>query len=276
MATTKTGLDYFPLNVNFFDADKTQLISAHYGMKGENIMLRLLCKVYDAGYYYRFGEDELLLFTKRIGDGCRPDFVSEVLNELLGRDFFSKELFNKYQVLTSAGIQKRYFEATARRKRVEVYQHLLLVDTLTYGHVYICGGNEYIIAPNDNILPQSKGKERKLKEREREASRAKNEDMKYTKTKSVEVESVEVENVDPNSDYGLFLSWLKANAPYCSNKKNFPHQITEQEFCKLKENYTGKELAFVIELLENRKDLRNRYSNLYRTVLNWAKREYGN
>ena len=37
-----------------------------------------------------------------------------------------------------------------------------------------------------------------------------------------------------------------------------------------------KEIADVIEQIENRKDLRKRYTNLYRTVLNCAKREYGN
>lgn len=78
-----------------------------------------------------------------------------------------------------------------------------------------------------------------------------------------------------NPDYLKFNDWLKRKAKYCSNPKNFPSQITEAEFLKLKEKYTGKQIADVIEQIENRKDLRKRYTNLYRTVLNWAKKEYG-
>ena len=78
-----------------------------------------------------------------------------------------------------------------------------------------------------------------------------------------------------NLDFLKFNDWLKRKAPFCSNPKNFSSQITEAEFLKLKEKYTGKQIADVIEQIENRKDLRKRYTNLYRTVLNWAKKEYG-
>ena len=78
-----------------------------------------------------------------------------------------------------------------------------------------------------------------------------------------------------NPDFLKFNDWLKRNAPYCSNAKNFSSQITEAEFLNLKEKYTGKQIADIIEQIENRKDLRKRYTNLYRTVLNWAKKEYG-
>lgn len=78
-----------------------------------------------------------------------------------------------------------------------------------------------------------------------------------------------------NPDFQKFNNWLECKAPFCSNPKNFSSQITEAEFLKLKEKYTGKQIADVIEQIENRKDLRKRYTNLYRTVLNWAKKEYG-
>lgn len=79
-----------------------------------------------------------------------------------------------------------------------------------------------------------------------------------------------------NPDFLKFNDWLKRKAPFCSNPKNFSSQITEAEFLKLKEKYSGKQIADIIEQIENRKDLRKRYTNLYRTVLNWAKKEYGN
>lgn len=76
-------------------------------------------------------------------------------------------------------------------------------------------------------------------------------------------------------DFIKFNEWIKLNAPYCSNTKNFTKQISESEFIKLKEKYSGKQVANIIEQIENRKDLRKKYTNLYRTVLNWAKKEYG-
>ena len=80
----------------------------------------------------------------------------------------------------------------------------------------------------------------------------------------------------PNEDYIKFKEWIRQKAPYCANPQNFPSsQITEAEFLKLKLVYTGQQIAEVIEQIENRKDLRKKYVNLYRTVLNWAKKNYG-
>lgn len=78
-----------------------------------------------------------------------------------------------------------------------------------------------------------------------------------------------------NPDFLKFNNWLERNASFCSNPKNFSSQITESEFLKLKEKYTGQQIADIIEQIENRKDLRKRYTNLYKTVSNWAKKEYG-
>jgi hypothetical protein len=84
-----------------------------------------------------------------------------------------------------------------------------------------------------------------------------------------------VSSPQPQTDFEKFNDWIKRKAPFCSNPKNFTSQITENEFWKLKELYSGKQIADIIEQIENRKDLRKRYSNLYKTVLNWAKKEYG-
>lgn len=69
-----------------------------------------------------------------------------------------------------------------------------------------------------------------------------------------------------------FNKWLVENAPYCA--KNLK-PLTENELKKLKDKYTGSQISSIIEQIENRKDLRKKYTNLYRTILNWAKNEYG-
>lgn len=94
------------------------------------------------------------------------------------------------------------------------------------------------------------------------------------KKESTNVDKKETRVSSCSPEYEKFLEWLKENAPFCANTKNFPKQITETELGKLKDKYSGKQIADIIEQIENRKDLRKRYTNLYRTILNWAKKEY--
>jgi hypothetical protein len=79
---------------------------------------------------------------------------------------------------------------------------------------------------------------------------------------------------DTNPDYIRFNSWIADNAPYCANPKNMK-QITQAEFLRLKQKYKSEQISHIIEQIENRKDLRKRYSSLYRTTLNWLKKEHG-
>lgn len=68
--------------------------------------------------------------------------------------------------------------------------------------------------------------------------------------------------------------WIKVNAPYIY--KNFEHLITEKELNKLLESYEKQTIVDTIANIESRKDLRKKYSNLYRTLLNWLKKEVKN
>lgn len=119
----------------------------------------------------------------------------------------------------------------------------------------------------DNDVNTTEEKEEEKEDEKEDKKESPNGDKKEAKASS---------SASSNPDFLKFNDWLKRNAPYCSNAKNFSSQITEAEFLKLKEKYTGKQIADIIEQIENRKDLRKRYTNLYRTVLNWAKKEYGN
>lgn len=131
----KAGLDYFSLDVDFFQDDKIQFVSARFGTKGEAITLRLLCKIYRQGYYTEWDEDIALLFAKGVGDGCRHSCVNDVVHELLKRGFFDKSIFERFSILTSIGIQKRYFEASIRRKGVLYNKDYLLIDLSKYNNV---------------------------------------------------------------------------------------------------------------------------------------------
>ena len=92
--------------------------------------------------------------------------VSEIVSAAIRRGIFDKDMFDKYGILTSRGIQKRYFEAVSRRKCVNVKKQYLLipVDNLLK-NVDINWVNDNINPKNDNNNPQSKVKESKGKKR---------------------------------------------------------------------------------------------------------------
>lgn len=126
--TNKVGIDYFPFDVDFFNDEKIEFTSARFGIKGEIIAIRLLCKIYRSGYYTNWNEDECTLLAKRAGDGITPTLVSDIVKELAKRGFFEKSLFDRFNILTSKGIQKRYFEITSRYKQVDVFKEYLLIN----------------------------------------------------------------------------------------------------------------------------------------------------
>jgi hypothetical protein len=154
----KSGLDYFSFDIDFFNDEKIEFTSAKFGTQGEIITIKLLCKIYRNGYYLKWGEDECLLFSKRVGEGITTELIDNVIKELLKREFFDKQIFKEYQVLTSRGIQKRYLEAIKRRKEVIIYKEYFLLNE---HNADIIPSNVNIISLNVDISKQSKVKESK-------------------------------------------------------------------------------------------------------------------
>ncbi len=66
-----------------------------------------------------------------------------------------------------------------------------------------------------------------------------------------------------------FESWLKVECPYIYGHYTL---LSDAELAKLKEKYSSDDIANTCAQIENRKDLRKNYTNLYRTLLNWLKR----
>lgn len=158
------GIDYFSFSVDFFDDDKLALIEGEFGIKGSYIAIRLLCKIFKEGYYYQWGDDECLLFARKMGAGIASDLVKEVVKGLVKRSFFDKGVFDRFQILTSHGIQRRYFDAVKRRQNVDVRREYLLVDASKFPNVHILDDNVNIDGLNADISKQSKLKESKLKD----------------------------------------------------------------------------------------------------------------
>ena len=166
----KTGLDYFPLDVDIDQDDKIQLIEARFGITGFGIIIKLFMKIYKEGYFYEWTEKEQLLFSKRINVDI--NLVNDVINECIKWGLFDSTLYEKYKILTSKGIQRRYLEATGRRKQVEMIEEYCLIDSSKYSNIIFVSINSVNVnnnpqsdKVNDGINPQSKVKESKVKER---------------------------------------------------------------------------------------------------------------
>ena len=158
----KSGLEYFPLDVVL--DDKFELIEAEFGLTGFAVIVKLFQKIYGGqGYYCEWTNEVALLFAKRIGLG--GSVVSEIVAASIKRGIFSQELYDKYNILTSPGIQERYFEAVIRRKKVEVKkEYLLIKHTQNFKNVVISSENVNIFQKNADISKQSKVEESKVKE----------------------------------------------------------------------------------------------------------------
>lgn len=165
----KAGLDYFPLDVTM--DSKVELIEAEFGLTGFGVIVHLLQEIYGkAGYYIEWTNEVALLFARKVGLGGSA--VSEIVEASIRRGMFDKELYDKYHVLTSKGIQKRYFEAVSRRKQLEVDYNILLVDcTIFLKSVDIKRVNVNILSKNADISKQSKVEESRVEESKVEESK---------------------------------------------------------------------------------------------------------
>ena len=165
----KSGLDYFPLDVTL--DSKMELIEAEFGLAGFGVVVKLLQEIYGKhGYYIEWTNEVALLFSRKVGEG--GSVVSEIVEASVRRGMFDQKLYDEFRILTSRGVQKRYFEAVSRRKGVEVEEHILLVDPAIFcENVNIRRKNVNISDENVDILKQRK--EEKSREKKRRVEKSK-------------------------------------------------------------------------------------------------------
>jgi Lin1244/Lin1753-like, N-terminal len=111
----KNGLDYFPLDIDFFQDEKIRHVSAAFGVEGEMVAIKLLCKIYRQGYFIKWDLAEAKLFAQEIK--IPAEKLQKIIQELLKRNFFDKNLKKNEKILSSAGIQKRFIKFCSLTKR---------------------------------------------------------------------------------------------------------------------------------------------------------------
>lgn len=111
--TQEQGINYVPLDVNFFNDPKIQALKVHHGRDGMLIYLYMLTVIYREGYYTVCDEDFKCMVANQLGVALNK--VELVLIFCLKRSMFDEQLFRSDKVLTSAGIQERWQMAVRTR-----------------------------------------------------------------------------------------------------------------------------------------------------------------
>ena len=232
----KEGIDYFTLDTKM--DDEVKLVEAKFGISGFGVLIKLCQIIYDNSYYIKWTEREQLLYSNRINADI--NLVIEVVNECLKWNLFNREMYSKYEILTSRGIQKRYIEATQRRKEVCFYQEYMLLDIQEkYPEKVIVNINNIIVninSVNTSISTQTKVNKTKV-----------NKNNVYTN----EFEKFYSEYPRPEDKNRSFTNWKTQLKNYTVEQlmtacKNYTKAKvgTEKQYLKSSANFLGKEKPF--------------------------------
>ncbi len=158
---TKQGLDYFPLEVNIFSDLKIRKIMRACGPYSPTILISLLSNIYkDYGYFVVWDSDLPFLIADEVG--VSEGAVIEVIKKALQVGFFNTDLYEKFKILTSRGIQKRFVKAIERRKQIEIIEQYCLIDeTVVNVHIKLVNVNINSI----NVCNNEQRKEKESKEK---------------------------------------------------------------------------------------------------------------
>lgn len=159
----KSGVEYFPLDVKM--DDEIELLESDHNIVGFGALIKLYQRIYASNYWLKWDKKELIVFSKRIN--VDKNAVIAIINTCLEWEIFHKKLFDDFSILTSLGIQKRFFEIVKRRTQLEIVKEFLLMEVPKRERQKIVIVDINLI--NEHKSTQSKGKESKGKENEAES-----------------------------------------------------------------------------------------------------------
>lgn len=114
--TSKPGLEYFPLDVNFLQDRKVRRISNRHHAVGIAALTALFCLIYkEQGYYVPWNKDTLFDLADEVG--CPEKKMQDIINDCLSAGIFDDVLYQEHSVLTSKAIQEQYHRIISDSRR---------------------------------------------------------------------------------------------------------------------------------------------------------------
>jgi len=153
----KESIDYAGWDVNIFDNEpKIDKLMEAQGCIGFTIYFYLCQKAYGSyGYFYPWCFDDSATTARKIGGGASANSVEETVKLCLRVGLLNEELYDRWQILTSRGIQKRYMQvAAARTNKSVISEYWCLSDEESPGlvKVTINPGEKRIMTPHNSIM----------------------------------------------------------------------------------------------------------------------------
>ncbi len=135
---TKQGIDYFPMDC--VPDSSLELFIAENGAAGFGLLAMIWQRIYrDDGYFIR-NDDDLVLRLRRDSLLDMETTVSIIANAIK-RGLFDKDMHERFGILTSRGIQRRYFNGAKQKKQAKIYADFCLIDIKEYGNAVSINGN---------------------------------------------------------------------------------------------------------------------------------------
>lgn len=168
----KVGMSAFLLDCR--TNENISEIEAEYGVKGFAVVVRLWQKIYaEKGYYCEWsGRSPLLFLSDWFGgnSGVTVSLINGIVERCLKNGIFNNEMYERYQILTSARIQRQYFDYAKRRETIYVVEEYLLVSVdkikgIAYKNdVSVCRNSKNVC--RNDITKHNKTKHNLTKDRE--------------------------------------------------------------------------------------------------------------
>lgn len=172
--------------------EKFEYIEAEFGLTGFAVIVKLFQRIYGGeGYYCEWSERAALLFARKESTDVR--IVKRVVEAAIGEGIFDGDMFARYGILTSRGIQKRFADVAKRRSQIfDKPEYVIGSITPSLDNVCdlspnvnnswsdVCNSQQNVCNENTSKVKQSKVKQSKAKRMEVKQSESAREKPEFT------------------------------------------------------------------------------------------------
>jgi len=254
METRKELTCYFPHDANARNSDKLIRLRMRHKAAGYGVFFMILERLREEPDYMSVKDYNMIAFDLREDASLIKSVIEDFGLFVFTEDgkYFYSESFK----------QRMGFKDEKSRKRSEAGK---LGMAIRWGN-----NNNITNNPNiDNIVITKEEKNITIKGKERKEKKNIKKESAYADKKE---NDFDLKQEGIRTDYAKFLIWVDTNTPAV---KKIQRQITQEEFIKLKQKYNTIQITDILEKIDNYKDAPKKYTSVYRTFLNWAKKEYG-